>query len=307
MLFSLGIPYNRPKLCPNATWNTTAVTFASSDLLGANPWAIFVNTNNTIYAANRQIGMVRVWREASSIPIQNISGNLSTSYSLFVSDDNQVYIDNGENNRRVDKWSPNSNTIVAAMYMCGACYGLLIDTNNNLYCSIYDRHEVILRSLDSRFHVWTVVAGTGTAGTTPTTLYGPRGLAMDNNLNLYVADTLNSRIQRFPFQQLNGTTVVGAAVAGTISLYYPSAVILDADGYIFIADTFNQRIIGSNPSGYRCIAGCAGQTPLSYPTMMSFDSYGNLYIMDYGNHRIQKVLLSSNPCGKSGTAIDQIN
>ncbi|CAF4224731.1 unnamed protein product, partial [Adineta steineri] len=32
-----GISYNQPKLCANATWNQTAITFATSATIGSTP------------------------------------------------------------------------------------------------------------------------------------------------------------------------------------------------------------------------------------------------------------------------------
>jgi NHL repeat len=302
VLFLSGISYNQPKFCRNATWNESAITFATIALVGVNPWALFVNTNNTIYGGNRESGIVRVWQEGSSVPIRNISGNLTLPYSLFVSDNNDIYVDNGQVNFRVDKWSSNSNIVVAAMYTCGACIGVYIDIKNNLYCSMTTSHQVVSKSLNDRLNVWNVVAGTGTSGSNSFMLSNPRGVTVHTSLDLYVADCSNHRIQRFPFQELNGTTVAGYGAPGTIVLNCPTTVIFDADGYMFISDTFNHRIIGSGPDGYRCIAACNGAGSLSaylyLQAFISFDTYGNLYVMDYGNHRLQKFLLASNSCGK---------
>lgn len=303
MRLFLGISYNRPKLCPNATWNAFAVTFATVTLVGSNPWAIFINRNNTIYAANRESGIIRVWREGSSIPIRNISGNLITPYSLFVSDDNDVYVDNGATNFQVDQWSSNATSGVAAMYTCGACAGLFIDIKNFLYCTVSAKNQVISKSLDSRLNVWSVVAGTGVAAATPTTLDAPRGISVDTDLNLYVADCNNNRIQKFSFGQLAAITIVGSGAAGTPTLNCPSAIIFDADGYIYISDSHNHRILRQTLSGFRCIASCGGfgpgSTQMINPLGFSFDSYGNFYTIEWTNNRILRWSLTRNSCGKN--------
>jgi DNA-binding beta-propeller fold protein YncE len=128
----------------------------------------------------------------------------------------------------------------------------------------------------------------------------PRGIFVDSNLTLYVADCANNRIQRFPSGQTNGITV---AITGSITLNCPSGVVLDADGYLFIADTYYNRIVGSGPYGFRCIVGCtmAGGSALNeinQPAALSFDSYGNLFVADTYNNRIQKFLLATNSSGK---------
>ncbi|CAF4247679.1 unnamed protein product, partial [Adineta steineri] len=196
----------------------------------------------------------------------------------------------------------NSTSSVAVMYMCGACYSLFIDISDTLYCTMYYSHKVISQSLSTRLPIWNTVAGTGTAGSTSLTLYYPRGIFVDTNLNLYVADSVNNRIQKFPSGQLNGTTIS----TGTIVLNYPTGVNLDADGYLFIVDSYNYRIIGSGPYGYRCIAACTGTygstaTTLDYPTTLSFDSYGNMYIVDTDNSRIQSFLFLTNSCNGTTT------
>lgn len=275
---------------------------ARSAFAGINSWALFVNTNNTIHVADRGTGLIRVWLEGSSVPTRNISANLSTPFSIFVSDNNDIYVDNGQTHSRVNTWLSDSNIVVTTMHMCGACYGLHIDINNNLYCSINARHQVISKSLDNYLNVWSVVAGTGTAGTTSMTLFNPRGIVVDTSLNLYVTDCNNNRIQRFRFQQLNGTTVVGTAAAGTISLNCPTALAFDANEYLFISDSGNHRIVGSSAIGFRCIVGCSGlgstDIALFSPAAISFDTYGNLYVMDQGNSRIQRFSLLRNSCGK---------
>lgn len=291
-----------PQFCPNATWNATATTFADNTIVGTNPWSVFVNTNNTIYVVNQQKNWIRVWSPGSSVPTGNISGSFNTPYSFYITDNSDIYIDNGQNNKRIDKLLANSTLSVPAMYMCGACYGVFVDINNNLYCSMYDSHQVVAKSLNNRLNVWSVVAGTGTLGSASNMLYYPRGIYVDSNLNLYVSDYYNDRIQMFPYGQLNGTAVVGDSAPGTISIDGPTALTMDANGYLFISDTWHHRIIGGGPYGYRCIASCSGggglATQLSFPAGLSFDSYGNLYVADWGNSRIQMFFLTQNTCGK---------
>jgi len=131
-------------------------------------------------------------------------------------------------------------------------------------------------------------------------LYDPRGIFVDINFNLYVADSGNNRIQLFQSGQPNGTTVAGTS--RTILLYHPTSVVLDADGYLFIVDNGNLRIIGSGPAGFRCVAGCSGtRGSASYqlynPQTMAFDSYGNIFVTDTENGRIQKFVLAAYSCG----------
>ena len=300
----LALSYNRPYLCPNATWNPNATTFASSNLVGLEPCKVFIDTNNTIYVANRQMGQVIVWSEGSSVPTRNISG-LNTPLNLFVTAFGDIYVnDNANPSDRINKIPATSLSNVSVMYTCGRCYDIFIDINNNLYCSMPDNHQVVMKSLNFDSNAMTVVAGTGSAGSASNMLNYPNGIFVDINLDLYVADWGNDRIQMFPAGQLNAITVAGNGSSNsTIILDGPAAVILDATGSLFISDHNNNRIVRSDVNGLECIAGCfgtggSGSHQLNYPRGLSFDSYGNLFVVDFGNDRIQKFLLMTNSCGK---------
>jgi sugar lactone lactonase YvrE len=220
-------------------------------------------------------------------------------YSLFVTITDDIYIGTNDD---VEKWSLNSGSNFSTLNTGGMCYGLFIDSNNSLYCSLYSFHKVIKRSLNSTDYQTKIVAGSICPGFLPNMLYYPEGIFVDTNFNLYVADYNNQRIQMFQSGQLNATTAAGKGAPGTITLSYPTDVILDADGYLFIVDSDNQRIIGSGPAGFRCIVGCSGygssSYQLAYPQNMAFDSYGNIFVMDTDNSRIQKFFLMTNSCGK---------
>ncbi|CAF1374165.1 unnamed protein product [Adineta steineri] len=305
-MLHLSISYNQPKLCANASWNSTAITFANSTVVGTGPTGIFVDSNNTVYVADRLNNRIQVWLNGNMTPSRTISGGLYASYSLFATDNGDIYVDNAYSNMRVDKWGTNSNSSVPAMYVCPQCTGVFVDINNMLYCSVYNYHQIVSQSLDKSLNMLSIVAGTGTAGATSLTLNSPRGIFVDTNLSLYVADGNNNRIQKFMSGQLNGTTIP----TGTITLSMPSAVVLDADGYLFISDLYNNRLIGSGSYGFRCIAGCSGpgsqSNQLSAPTILSFDSYGNIFVSDYNNNRIQKFLLITNSCNGT-TAVTTIS
>ncbi|CAF1057584.1 unnamed protein product [Adineta steineri] len=55
-----GISYNQPKLCANASWNSTAITFATSATVGASPVGIFVNSINTVYVADQTNSRIQI-------------------------------------------------------------------------------------------------------------------------------------------------------------------------------------------------------------------------------------------------------
>ena len=251
---------------------------------------------------------MQAFLEGSTSPTRSIPANIGDSRSIFVTINGDIHADNGNSNKSVTKWTANDSTPIIAMIVNSSCYGFFIDILNNAYCSQGFPHQVIKKSLNKINGDAVVVAGNGAAGSAVNMLDSARGLVVDLNMTLYVADQNNHRVQRFPCGQLNGTAVVGTDAPGTITLNWPHGLVQDVDGYLFISDYADNRIIGSGPNGFRCIAGCTSMSgpasnQLYNPYGLSFDSHGNLFVADRSNDRIQKFLLATNSCGKNASPI----
>ena len=236
----------------------------------------------------------------------------SAAFSIFVTTNGQIYVGDSTSIKQIIQFSNSySNQTTTIATVSHIIYGLFVDLNNTLYCSMFDGHQVVKTSLNSNSSTMTTVAGTGSVGSTSNLLNGPFGIFVDTNFDLYVADYWNNRIRLFRLGQINGTTVAGNTSPNiTISLSYPTNVILDGNKYLFITDTWNHRIIGSDENGFRCIVACSGQgstsDKLSSPRSIAFDSFGNLFVVDYYNYRIQKFRLSTNFCNSKTTNNDSI-
>lgn len=304
LCFCLTDPsYNQPKLSTCATWNSNAITFAYDTTIGPGPVTVFVSRNNTVYVTATGLNYILVWLEGSNTPTRNISGYLNNPYGVFATINGDIYVDNGDVNGRVDKWSWNATNSVVAMNGTKKCFALFVDTNDALYCSAVDIHIIFKTSVNRGLNALEIVAGNGTRGSEADRLYFPNGMFVDTNLNLYVADCGNHRIQFFQAGQRNATTKAGNGAPDSITLNWPTGVVLDADGNIFISDNDNHRIVKSGRFGFQCLFGCTNTTGLAsnqlcHPHSLSFDSYGNLYVADRSNNRIQKFLLVTNSCGE---------
>lgn len=298
---AISLSYNRPKFCPNATWNPNAETFADESIVGANPSGIHITPDNTIYVIDRTGSRIRTWVNGNT-PGITLQNNWTDPHSLFASTDNYLYVDSGKSNEIVKiSFTPMGMSPVLNVQVTGTCRGIFIDIEDSLYCSLYDHQQVVKQSLNLSASTARTVAGNGTGGALPNMLQGPWGIFVDTNFTLYVADFDNSRIQRFFPDDPNGTTVAGST--STIVLSYPTCVILDADGFLFIVDTDNNRIVASDLYGFRCLVGCSkvagnASDQLYYPWILSFDSYGNMFVTDRYNHRVQKFHLATNSCGE---------
>jgi DNA-binding beta-propeller fold protein YncE len=296
--------FNQPPFLSHSSWNPYAVTFTSRSILGYYPAAIFINTNNTLFMVDTNYGEIFIWDDVCDNLTRIISTNLSSAVSLFVTIDDKIFISGGSSSgSRVERWSSNGTQLSSpiSLFGCSPCYSLFVDLSNNLYCSQQNRHQVARLDGIDPSNTLRIVAGTGTAGSDAYTLYSPAGIFVTSQLDLYVADYINSRVQLFRSGQSNATTVTG-----NFSLSYPTGVTVDGNGNVFIVDRSNHRVVWSGPSGSGCVVGCWGwlygfrsaSYALYNPSTLSFDSSGNMFVVDTSNARIQKFLFSPNSCSK---------
>jgi hypothetical protein len=121
-------------------------------------------------------------------------------------------------------------------------------------------------------------------------LLSPYRGTVDSSDNIYIADTLNNRIEVFDplgFYLMQ----FGTAGSGDGQFNQPIDVAINSGGDIYVSDFANDRIQKFNSSGvYQSQFGTsgAGNGQFSGPQNINFDSLGNIYVTDSGNHRIQK-------------------
>jgi formylglycine-generating enzyme required for sulfatase activity/sugar lactone lactonase YvrE len=124
----------------------------------------------------------------------------------------------------------------------------------------------------------------------------PRGVAVDANGNIYVADSDNHRVQKCTLTGSSGTCAIFAGETGVFgddfSHLHPLAVAVDNSGRVYVADEWNNRvqIFDSNGAYLTTIGGAWGFATgqMRGPSGVAVDSAGNVYVADRDNHRIQK-------------------
>lgn len=196
------------------------------------------------YIAENVLDRIEIWMEGNSTSVKTISQGLRHPHGLFVDISGHIFADNGINNSRVDQWVFNETSGSTVLNVSASCDSLFVDVNETLYCSMGQRHRVVKQSLsNANGSVRITAAGNGSGGALPTMLNTSRGIFVDLNLDLYVADCFNHRTQRFTVNRLQGTTVAGSSAEGNVNISYPSAVMMDGNGYLFIADSKNHHIL----------------------------------------------------------------
>ncbi|CAF1573485.1 unnamed protein product [Rotaria magnacalcarata] len=300
-LVSVGVSYNLPKFSSCASWNPNGITFADYTTVGTHPFAVFVDKNNTVYVSDQDYSRVQVWREDSVTPTRTLSDyRLIQPQGLFVTSNGDIFVSYCSNSQ-VHKWSWNMTSSVPVVNFSATCFGLFIDKNNNLYCSLLSSLQVVMITLGNSTNMITNVAGDGSSGTTRNKLLYHYSIFVDLMLNLYVADCGSNSVLLFQPGQSSGIIVAGIRAAVSFQLHCPTGIVLDADGYLFIVDSGNNRIVRSGPNGFRCVVGCSdtsgsASNQLNSPFALSFDSYGNIFVTDQKNHRVQKFVLATNSC-----------
>lgn len=125
---------------------------------------------------------------------------------------------------------------------------------------------------------------------------GTHGIALDNNGNIYISDTINNRIVAYSRNSPDGVTIAGGNGGGNMpnQLNKPAGLFIDGFGNLFVTDQYNNRVLRFAPgssNGFLVAGGNgkgSGQNQLSDPRDVFVDALGFVYIADAGNHRIQR-------------------
>src|SRR5437016_1718264 len=185
-----------------------------------------------------------------------------------------------------------------------------VDASGNIYIADSGYHRVRIVSNGTI----TTFAGNGTAGfsgdggtATNASLHRPRGVAVDNNGRVYIADTKNHVVRI-----VNGGTISTIAGVGeqgffgdngpatSAALDTPTSVAVDASGNIYIADSNNHRIrkllggtittfAGKGVAGFSGDGGPAAAAAIAFPLGVTVDNAGAILIADSNNHVIRQV------------------
>ncbi len=117
----------------------------------------------------------------------------------------------------------------------------------------------------------------------------PTYLALDDKGNLYVTDTLNSRVQMF---DADGKYVKSFGQRGNAWGMFdkPKGVALDSFGNVYVADSGWSNVQIFNQKGQILLFfGGRGPIPgmLKNPTAIVIDKKNRIYVADYLNHRVE--------------------
>lgn len=184
-----------------------------------------------------------------------------------------------------------------------------VDGGGNVY--VADTQSSTVRRITPSGSVSTLAGSPGDHGFADGTRSGarfafPRGLAVDVNGNVYVADALNHSIRRISpsgvVRTLAGTGSPGSddGRASSATFRFPSGVAVDANGVVYVADTGNHAIrVISTGGSVSTLAGVPGEMGFAdgnedsarfhAPEGIAVDAGGAVYVADTGNATLRVI------------------
>jgi sugar lactone lactonase YvrE len=211
----------------------------------AEPYGMAVDSKGKLYVADQKVGAIFIFntetREVELIK-NKTDGHFVRIIGLAMDDNDRLFVsDPGLNHVLVFNAKHEAEDVITDGLVTPG--GMAIDVENRLlYVSDVDQDQVLVYDADS----FKLKRRIGTGGqkhalTSPGDFARPSGLAVDRDGNLYVADTLNNRIEIFDG---DGKFISTFGKAGDGPGYFsrPKGVAIDSDHHIWVVDGMQDRV-----------------------------------------------------------------
>lgn len=307
------------------------------------PRGVFVDRSGNVYLGDSRNHVVRVIDGSTGV-ITLVAGTPRDSgvedgvlaTSVFLNTIEDVAIDDAGNLfiaataqsrvRRVDVGTGLISTIIGSGFEFAPAAAtddvmlldprsVAVDTDGNVYVADSDPANSRVVQYTVADSTYATVAGTGQMGfsgdigpAAEAQINQPRGIAIDVDDNIYIADTLNHRIRRVDAGTSNIATIAGTGVAGysgdgasatAAQLNTPERIAVDTAGNVYLTDTNNHRIrrvaqssgnidtiVGTGAPGFGGDGGSSEAALINGPRGLAVEPI-QLYVSDSLNHRIR--------------------
>lgn len=168
-------------------------------------------------------------------------------------------------------------------------WGVAVGGDGNVYVADTWNHRIqVFDSQGNFLRQWGVEGMTGGELGQPSAFWGPRGLVVDGDGNLYVTDTGNKRVQKFdPLGNFLGQWGGGGIVEGRFD--EPVGIAIGPQGDIYVADTWNRRVqrFDKDFNFLKAwpIEGWLSDSVVNKP-YLAVDATGTVYVSDPEGYRI---------------------
>jgi sugar lactone lactonase YvrE len=223
----------------------------------AEPYGMALDSKGNLYVADQKVGAIFIFntetREVELIK-NKTHAHFVRIIGLAMDDDDRLFVsDPGLSHILVFNPKHEATDVITEGLVTPG--GLAIDTENRLlYVSDVEQDQVLVYDADSlKLKRRIGTGGKKHALTTPGDFARPGGLAVDSDGNLYVADTLNDRVEIFDG---DGTFIRTFGKAGDGPGYFsrPKGVAIDSDDHIWVVDGMQDRVQVFNQDAQLLIA-----------------------------------------------------
>lgn len=203
------------------------------------PYGIAIDSNGLVYVADQKVGAVFIFNTVTR-DVQMIRNGYEAHFGwingLAIDDDDRLFVSDGKMHRVMifNKKHEVEGQITEGLE---DPVGLAIDTANRfLYVVDTQQDQVIVYDADTL----KLLRRIGTGGknhflTSPGDFGAPQGVALDQDGNVYVTDTLNNRVEIFDADG-NFISLFGKHGDGPGCFARPKGIAVDGDGHIWVAD-----------------------------------------------------------------------
>ena len=209
------------------------------------PYGMAVDSKSKVYVADSKVGAIFIFNTETR-DVEMIKNKVEAHFVRIIGlamDDNDRLFVSDPGLRHVLVFNPQHKAEDVITEGLVEPSGLAIDTQNRLlYVSDVNLDQVFVFDADT----FKLLRKIGTTGhnhelTGPGDFAKPTGVALDKEGNLYVADTLNDRIQVF---DADGVYLRTWGKNGDGPGYFarPKGVTIDSDGHVWVADGMQDRV-----------------------------------------------------------------
>jgi sugar lactone lactonase YvrE len=311
---------------PGVVGSSNGINSAASFNL---PCGIAVDPSGNLYVADtynniiRQIALIGTnWVVSTVVGSPGVIGSsdginaiarFSQPLAMTVGNDGNLYVaDTGNNSiRKIVRFG--TNWVTTTLTNVSLPGGIAADTAGNLF--VADSANDVIRKLTPAGGTWAVNIFAGapgisgsTDGTTTARFNFPRGIAMDANAILFVADSFNNTIRQIT--PAGAVSTVAGTAGGTGSsdgsstqarFDAPLGIAVDNVRNVYVADSKNNTIRQISPLGSvttlagsptnlaGSIDGWITNATFNLPSALALDSNTNVYVADFFNNEIRRV------------------
>ncbi len=258
------------------------------------PYGLAVDSKGLLYVADTKVGAVFIFNPESKdtgFIKHGVDAKFGRIFGLVIDDGDRLFVSDGQFNH-VLVFSPEHK--LQGQFGEGVMSdpaGLAIDEENRfLYVANTGTDQILVYDADT----FKLLRKIGTAGkartlTDPGDFAAPTNVAVDKDGNLFVADTLNDRVEVFDADGVFVRTF-GKNGDGPGDFTRPKGIAIDCDGHVWVADANMNRLQVFTPEGdLRLMVGGFGWLPGQFQALagLTIDKQNRVFTSEQYLGRVQ--------------------